>query len=76
MFAVQKMRHYLAGQTTYLISRVNPRKVLMTKAGSLNFRLAKWSILLSQYDLVYEKQKVVKGQALADFLAAHPLPAD
>jgi hypothetical protein len=61
MFAVQKMRHYLAGQTTYLISRVNPRKVLMTKAGSLNLRLAKWSILLSQYDLVYEKQKVVKG---------------
>lgn len=76
MFAVQKLRHYLLSNTIRLISRVNPLKILVTKAGALNARLAKWSILLSQFDIVYVPQKAVKGQALADFLAAHPLLPD
>jgi len=42
----------------------------MTKSGSLNSRLAKWAILLSQYDMLFVPQKAVKGQTLADFLAA------
>ena len=46
----------------------------MTKPGSLNSRLAKWAILLSQYNMLFVPQKVVKGQALADFLAAHLVP--
>ena len=45
----------------------------MTKPGSLNSMLAKWAILLSQYDMLFVPQKAVKGQALADFLAAHPV---
>lgn len=73
MFAAQKMRHSLMGNTIYLVSGVNPLKILVTKAGSLNARLAKWSILLSQYDIIFVPQKAVKGQSLADFLEAHPL---
>jgi len=46
----------------------------MTKSGSLNSRLAKWALLLSQYDVLFVPQKAVKGQALAEFLAAHPVP--
>ncbi|WP_170284064.1 RNase H-like domain-containing protein, partial [Flagellimonas olearia] len=76
MFAVQKLRHYLLSNTVYLVSRINLLKVLVTKAGSLNARLAKWSILLSQFDIRYVPQKAIKGQALADFLAEHPLPKD
>ncbi|XXG59332.1 hypothetical protein AAC387_Pa04g1436 [Persea americana] len=76
MFAVQKLHHYLLSNTIYLISRINLLKVLVTKAGSLNARLAKWSILLSQFDIRYVPQKAIKGQALADFLEEHPLPKD
>jgi len=43
----------------------------MTKPGLLNSRLAKWAILLSQYDMLFVPQKIVKGRSLADFLAAH-----
>ena len=50
-FAVQKMRHYLVGQTIHVISKVNPLRLLMTKPSSLNGRLTKWAILLSQYDM-------------------------
>ncbi|XXG72997.1 hypothetical protein AAC387_Pa07g1981 [Persea americana] len=76
MFTVQKLRHYLLSNTVYLILMINLLKVLVTKAGSLSTRLAKWSILLSQFDIRYVPQKAIKGQALADFLAEHPLPKD
>ncbi|XXG59262.1 hypothetical protein AAC387_Pa04g1373 [Persea americana] len=76
MFAVQKLRHYLLSNTVYLISRITLLKVLVTKTGSLNARLAKRFILLSQFDIRYVPQKAIKGQALADFLVEHPLPKD
>ena len=74
VFAIQKTRHYLVGQTIHVISRVNPLRLLMTKPGSLNSRLAKWALLLSHYDILFVPQKTVKGQALVEFLAAHPIP--
>ena len=43
----------------------------MTKPDFLNSRLANWTILLSQYDMTFVPQKAMKGQALADFLAAY-----
>ena len=55
------------------ISRVNLLRLLMTKPGALNSRLAKWALLLSQYDMLFVPQKAVKGQALVEFLAAHPV---
>jgi len=61
VFAIQKMRHYLVGQTIHVISRVNPLRILMTKPSSLNYRLANWAILLSQYDMTFVPQKVIKG---------------
>ncbi|XP_020596670.1 uncharacterized protein LOC110036537 [Phalaenopsis equestris] len=39
-------------------------------------RLARWAMILSQFDISYVPQRAVKGQALAEFLAAHPIPAD
>ena len=74
VFAIQKMRHYLVGQLIHVISRVNPLRILMTKPSSLNSRLANWAILLSQYEMKFMPQKAVKGQAVADFLAEHPVP--
>src|SRR5256886_3233891 len=74
VFAVQKMRHYLVGQTIHVISKVNPLRLLMIKPSSLNGRLAKWAILLSQYDMHFLPQKAIKGQAIADFMAENPTP--
>jgi len=64
----------LVGQTIHVISKVNPLMLLMTKLSSLNGRLAKWAILLSQYEMQFLPQKAMKGQAVADFLAEHPDP--
>jgi len=67
VFAIQKMQHYLVGQTIHVISKVNPLRLLMTKPSSLNGRLAKLVILLSQYEMQFLPQKAVKGQAVQIF---------
>ncbi|XP_071900998.1 uncharacterized protein [Coffea arabica] len=35
-------------------------------------RLAKWQMILSEFDIVFTSQKAVKGQAIADHLAENP----
>ena len=32
-------------------------------------RLVKWAVELTQFDFLYQLQTVIKGQALADFIA-------
>ncbi|XP_020263162.1 uncharacterized protein LOC109839144 [Asparagus officinalis] len=65
VFTVQKMRHYLVGQTIHVISQVNPIWVFMTQSSALNWRLARWALLLSQYDIHFKPQKTVKARTSA-----------
>ncbi|XP_075077237.1 uncharacterized protein LOC142163976 [Nicotiana tabacum] len=39
-------------------------------------KLAKWKILLSEFDIVYITEKAIKGQALANHLAENPVGKD
>ncbi|XP_040948697.1 uncharacterized protein [Gossypium hirsutum] len=39
----------------------------------LNERIARWKILLSEFDIVYVSQKAIKGSTIADFLASRAL---
>ncbi|XP_070017830.1 uncharacterized protein [Nicotiana sylvestris] len=60
--------HYFYAYTTYLISRIDPLKYIFQKLIPTR-KLAKWQILLSEFDIIYVTQKAVKGQTLADHLA-------
>ncbi|XP_058106356.1 uncharacterized protein LOC131249571 [Magnolia sinica] len=51
---------------------MDPLKYLFEKP-ALTGRIAKCQLLLSEFDITYVTQKVIKGQALADHLAAHSL---
>ncbi|XP_074266017.1 uncharacterized protein LOC141588475 [Silene latifolia] len=73
IFAIQKLRHYFQAHTVHVISKADPIKYILSRPVLLG-RLAKWAVLLKQYDIVYIPQKAVKGQALADFLVDHPVP--
>ena len=55
--------------TTWLIARLDPIKYLC-EAPALSGRLARWQVLLSEYDIAYVSQKAIKGSAIADFLAS------
>ncbi|XP_070047422.1 uncharacterized protein [Nicotiana tomentosiformis] len=39
-------------------------------------KLAKWQILLSEFNIIYVTQKAVKGQALVDHLAENPVDGE
>ncbi|KAA0025936.1 uncharacterized protein E6C27_scaffold34G002400 [Cucumis melo var. makuwa] len=74
-FAMDKLRHYMQAFTVHLVAKVDPIKYVLSRP-IISGRLAKWVVLLQQYDIVYIPQKAIKGQALADFLADHPIPSD
>lgn len=41
----------------------------------MSSRTARWQMLLLEFDISYVTQKSIKGQAIADHLAHHPLPS-
>lgn len=59
----------------HLVSRAEPLRYILNKR-VLSGRLAKWAMFLSQFDIKFVPQKAMKGQALANFLATHPIPDD
>ena len=68
----QKLGHYLSSYTTYLISRTDPLKYIFQKAMPIG-KLAKWQMLLSEFDIVCVTLKAIKAQALADHLVENPV---
>ena len=55
--------------TVWLIARLGPIKYLY-KAHALLGRLARWQVLLSEYDIAYVSQKAIKGSLMPDYLAS------
>ncbi|KAG9458349.1 hypothetical protein H6P81_002857 [Aristolochia fimbriata] len=75
VFAIQKLWHYLFPHSMNLISRADPLKYIMSRP-ILSGRLAKWALLLSKFEINFVPQHTIKGQALANFLADHPVRAE
>ena len=68
VFTIQKMRHYLIGQTIHVISKVNPLRLLMMKPSLLNGQLKKWAILLLQYEMQFLSTESYKRSSYGRFL--------
>ncbi|XP_070057426.1 uncharacterized protein [Nicotiana tomentosiformis] len=60
--------YYLSKKFTPYEARVDSLKYIFQKSIPIG-KLAKWQILLSEFDIIYVSQKAVKGKALADHLA-------
>lgn len=58
-----------------LIANIDPLKYLLSKT-TLNGRLAKWVMVLSEFDIEYVDWKSIKGQVIANQLAESPLQDD
>ena len=67
-WAAQRLRQYMLYHTTWLIVKLDPIKFIFEKP-SLSGRIARWQVLLSEFDILYVSQKAIKGSAIADFLA-------
>ena len=66
-WAAQRFRQYILYHTTWLIARLDPIKYIFEKP-SLSGRIARWQVLLSEFNILYVSQKAIKGSAIADFL--------
>ena len=71
VFVVQKLCHYFQAHMIHLISKTNSTKYIMKKL-VLSDRLARWSLLLQEFEIIYVHSKAIKGQALTNFLVDHP----
>ena len=58
--------------TTWLVSIMYPVEYIFEKP-ALTGRIARWLVLLSEFDIVYVTQKTIKGSTLVDYLAQQPL---
>ena len=67
-WTAQRFRQYMLYHTTWLIARLDPIKYIFEKP-SLSIMIARWQVLLSEFDILYVSQKVIKRSAIADFLA-------
>ena len=51
---------------------MDPIKYIFEKP-VLTGRIARWQMLLSEFDILYVTQKAIKSSALAEFLAHQPI---
>jgi hypothetical protein len=67
-FTCTKLRHILLSVEIIIICKSNVIKHILT-APVLKGRLGKWMFTLSEFDILYQPVKAVKGQTLVDFIA-------
>ena len=65
--ASTKLRHYFETHRIHVKTNYPVKNVL--RKPEISGRMAKWSVKLSAFDLVYEPRNAIKSQALADFVA-------
>ena len=68
VWATCKLRHYMLAFKVLLSARMDPLKYLMEKPMQ-DGKIAKWVLLLSEFDIKYVTRKSVKGKAIVDHLA-------
>ena len=66
-WAAQRLEQYMLYHTTWLIIKLDPIKFIFEKP-SLSGRIARWQVLLLEFDILYVSQKAIKESAIADFL--------
>ncbi|XP_057994332.1 uncharacterized protein LOC131174593 [Hevea brasiliensis] len=72
VWATKKLRHYFQTHRVIVVSRMDPLKYLF-ELSMLVEKLAKWLVLLSEFNIVYETQKTIKGHVVAKFISENPV---
>ena len=52
-WAIQRLKQYMLYHTTWLIAKLDPIKFIFEKP-ALSERIARWQVLLSEFDILYE----------------------
>jgi len=68
VWSAKRLRQYMLYYTTWLILKTDPVKYIFEKP-YMSSRIARWQVLLAEYDIIYMTRKSVKGSAIANHLA-------
>ncbi|XP_042484524.1 uncharacterized protein LOC122064815 [Macadamia integrifolia] len=69
--ATRRLQHYMVAYPIRLISRIDHIKYLFENP-ALTGKMARWLLLLSEFNITYVNQKSIKGRAIVDHLSTHP----
>jgi hypothetical protein len=67
LMMTRKLKHYLLTHTVRVVSDRPLAWVLQSKEAT--GQIAQWAIEISQYDVEFIPQRVIKSQVLTDFIA-------
>jgi hypothetical protein len=73
VFSLKKLRHYMLAHPIQLIGRADLVRYVLNQPVLMG-HLGKWAVIMMEFDITYVPHKAIKGQALVDFLTAHPIP--
>nr|MBN8115273.1 hypothetical protein [Vibrio vulnificus] len=68
VWATKRLRHYCLAHKVKVVSKLDPLKFLHTTPALVG-RLARWVVLLTEFELSYETKKTIKGRAISELLA-------
>jgi ribonuclease HI len=72
VWEVQKLRHILLSYQVLVIAQMDPLEYLFERL-VITRKLSRWIILLAKFDLTYVAKNTIKGRAIAEFCAGHPV---
>ena len=72
IIASRKLCHYFLAHLIKVLANFSLKQVL--KKPEVSGRLLKWVVKLTQFDIIYKPRTIIKGQALADFVAEFFFP--
>ena len=68
IWATRKLRHYFHSYKIQAVSKIDPLRYLF-QVPTLTGKMSQWLLLLTEFDIEYITTKVIKGRAVAEFLA-------
>ena len=72
IWTTKKLRYYFQSYQIQAVSQHDPLRYFQ-QTPSLTEKLARWLVLLTEFDIDYVARKVVKGRAVVDFVAQNPI---
>ncbi|XP_015573842.2 uncharacterized protein LOC107261155 [Ricinus communis] len=75
IWATRKLRHYFQSFKVHAISKIDPLKYLFETPSFIE-KLARWLVLLTEFDIEYVTKKVVKDRVVAEFVTQNAIKGD
>ena len=75
IWATRKLKHYFQSYKIQAVSKVDPLRYLFQVLALIG-KISRWLVLLTEFDIEYITTKVIKGRAVAKFLALNAVEGE